>query len=592
MNESIGGEYVSEKDFKLKRKESFLVMIMFISFVFLVAFGFASLFVEHNVIRAAIDFILAGLTLVMFIVHYRIKKIIFMSIVTVVFFIAYLIIIILNGGFFNYGILWAFSLPIVVFYIAGKKTGVLVLLVFHVLIAVMVILGQFKIIEFKYTIPQYFYISAVYALISTLTFLYEDTAVKSEWIIRNQALFNPMTKLPNYLKLRKDLGKIAHPCTLIMINIDNFRIVNELYGNKTGDQTIVEVSLMLKQLLRKQNNGHLFLYKLHSDEFAVLIDCSVDDEKLIELTYLVSNQLNTKLTVNDNYIALSVSLGIAHNSDNPLFEADMALNFAKEQKRNYIIFDKTMDRSSKLKEDLLWIDILKTAVKNDNIIPYFQPILNNRTNEIEKYECLIRLIENNRVITPGFFLGIAKKARIYPVLTAVMVKNSFDFFKNKNISFSINVSVDDILNRETANFIYHYLNEYNIGPRTIFELTESEEIEDNIDVQTFINNIKQYGAKIAIDDFGTGYSNFGNILKMNIDYIKLDGTLIKNIDSDPNMQIIAETIVNFARKLNIETIAEYVHSSEVHEKVKSIGIDYSQGYFIGEPKPDILQNSR
>jgi c-di-GMP phosphodiesterase len=144
--------------------------------------------------------------------------------------------------------------------------------------------------------------------------------------------------------------------------------------------------------------------------------------------------------------------------------------------------------------------------------------------------------------------------------------------------------VEDILNQETVKFIIFLLKGYNVANKVIFEIIESEYIEDYQAVINFIENMKKLGCKIALDDFGSGYSNFEYVLKMNIDYIKIDASLIKNIDKDPNSQIITETIVNFTKKLNIKTIAEYVHTKDVFDKVKSLGIDYSQGYFIGRPQ--------
>nr|WP_297890535.1 EAL domain-containing protein [Sulfurihydrogenibium sp.] len=121
-----------------------------------------------------------------------------------------------------------------------------------------------------------------------------------------------------------------------------------------------------------------------------------------------------------------------------------------------------------------------------------------------------------------------------------------------------------------------------------FEILESEGIENYEDVSGFIKEVKSYGSKIAIDDFGSGYSNFAHMLKLDVDYLKIDSSLIKNIHQDKNSQIIVQTIVGFAKKLGIKTIAEFVHNREVFEKVRELGVDYSQGYYIGEPKPEIV----
>ena len=123
-----------------------------------------------------------------------------------------------------------------------------------------------------------------------------------------------------------------------------------------------------------------------------------------------------------------------------------------------------------------------------------------------------------------------------------------------------------------------------MGNRIIFEIIESEGIENFEQVLEFINDTKQYGAKIAIDDFGTGYSNFEYLMKLKVDYIKIDGSMIKSIDTDKNSQMVTQTIVEFAKKMKIQTIAEFVCSKNVFDKVTELNVDYAQGYYFGEPR--------
>jgi len=123
--------------------------------------------------------------------------------------------------------------------------------------------------------------------------------------------------------------------------------------------------------------------------------------------------------------------------------------------------------------------------------------------------------------------------------------------------------------------------------RIIFEITESEGIENYSDVQTFIQRVKRHGCQIAIDDFGTGYSNFEHIMKLNVDYLKIDGSLVKNIDTSVESRIVVETIIQFAKKLGISTITEYVHNKSVYNVVKELGTDYVQGFYIGKPNEEV-----
>jgi EAL domain-containing protein (putative c-di-GMP-specific phosphodiesterase class I) len=200
---------------------------------------------------------------------------------------------------------------------------------------------------------------------------------------------------------------------------------------------------------------------------------------------------------------------------------------------------------------------------------------------------IIRLESDNELIPPAFFIEIAKKSRFYTHLTKIMLLKSAEYFADKDFSFSINISLFDIYSRESTIFFTSIIDDYNIGNKIIFELTETEQIENNSQVNYFIEKVKERGCKIAIDDFGTGYSNFDYLLKMKVDILKLDGSLIKNICDNKGSKIITETIIDFAKRLNIETVAEYVYSKEVFDVVREMGIDNSQGYYVGKPERDI-----
>jgi EAL domain-containing protein (putative c-di-GMP-specific phosphodiesterase class I) len=188
---------------------------------------------------------------------------------------------------------------------------------------------------------------------------------------------------------------------------------------------------------------------------------------------------------------------------------------------------------------------------------------------------------------PGDFLHIAKKSKLYPKLTREIFTKVTDNLSSKKFEFSINISVDDILDKNTNKFILNCLEKNDIGSWLVFEILESEGIENYKEVTKFLRDVKSLGAKIAIDDFGSGYSNFEYLLKLDIDFLKIDGSLIKNIDVNEDMQIITSTIVEFAKKLKIKTIAEFVHNQKIYDIVKSMGFDYAQGYYIDKPSQDI-----
>ena len=177
-----------------------------------------------------------------------------------------------------------------------------------------------------------------------------------------------------------------------------------------------------------------------------------------------------------------------------------------------------------------------------------------------------------------------KKSKLYTNLSKIVVKKSFEAFKNNDYEFSINLTIDDILDQEFYTYLVSILEEYNISDRVIFEIVESEDIKDFDEVENFITKIKAYGCRISIDDFGTGYSNFEHLMRLQADFIKIDGSIIKKIVKDKRSALITSVIVAFAKGMNIQTIGEFVETKEINDKLIELGVDKSQGYFFDKPK--------
>jgi EAL domain-containing protein (putative c-di-GMP-specific phosphodiesterase class I) len=231
------------------------------------------------------------------------------------------------------------------------------------------------------------------------------------------------------------------------------------------------------------------------------------------------------------------------------------------------------------------INKIKSAIEEDRIVPYFQGIVDNSTRQIVKYEALIRLVESNgTVLSPFWFLEHAKKSKLYDKLTRIMIQKTFAVFEQNNYEFSLNLTVQDIISDETREILYQILESSPAAKRVIFEIVESEGIVNYEEVIDFILNVKQFGCKIAIDDFGTGYSNFSYLSKLDVDYIKIDGSLIKNINQDNDHLYTVESILFFAQRKGIKTIAEFVEDESIFDKVVELGIDYSQGYLFSTPQ--------
>jgi EAL domain-containing protein (putative c-di-GMP-specific phosphodiesterase class I) len=195
------------------------------------------------------------------------------------------------------------------------------------------------------------------------------------------------------------------------------------------------------------------------------------------------------------------------------------------------------------------------------------------------------------VIAAGQFIDVANKLRLNRHITRIMVEKAFAAFATQPHEFSINLSYVDIVDAETLALILEHLRASNIGERVIFEILESDGIGDYGDVLSFIEKVKSFGCRIAIDDFGTGYSNFSHLLKLNVDFIKIDGSLIRYLAQDHTAFLVTKGIVQFARSMGIKTVAEFVHSEAVQERVIELGIDFSQGEYFGMPAAELLSRN-
>jgi len=233
------------------------------------------------------------------------------------------------------------------------------------------------------------------------------------------------------------------------------------------------------------------------------------------------------------------------------------------------------------------IKTIKNALDSSSVVPFYQPIIANSNGAVVKYECLVRIIEKDgTVIAPMDFLPIAKQIKLYPDITKEVLKHAFADYEKLQTPFSINLSVDDIENDEITSLIFQMLKEQpEIGSQLTFELLESEQVENYELINDFIMNIKKFKTKIAIDDFGSGFSNIDHITRIKIDYLKIDGSLIKELPANEVNCMAVDAIVSFAKKMGVETVAEFVHSQEVYQAVKEAGITFSQGFLLGKPEP-------
>ncbi len=394
-----------------------------------------------------------------------------------------------------------------------------------------------------------------------------------------------LTKFPNRAKLIEELQTNNLVLEAVcLLNINSFKEVNDFFGHKVGDAILIDVAKLIYESIKKEGN-HIKLYKFPSDNYCIT-NTKNCQESFIELIKNIIESVYKKVFIFELYeIDIRITAGISFsNKNNKLITADIALQSAKKDHKDYLVFYDELDKFQEYENNMLWTKKLKSAFINDNIEVYFQPLVNNKTLKVDKYECLVRLIdEDGRVVAPYFFLDISKKSNQYTKLTKIVLEKSFQKFENLPFEFSVNISYEDIENPDFLDFIKELLKKYNISNKVVFEILEDESIKNYNLLISFVDEVKALGCKVAIDDFGSGYSNFEHLLKMNIDYLKIDASLIKNIATNENSYKITKTIIEFAKNLNLKTIAEFVENEEIFNIVRSLGADYSQGYFFSAP---------
>ena len=391
-----------------------------------------------------------------------------------------------------------------------------------------------------------------------------------------------LTKFPNRAKLIEELQTNNLVLEAVcLLNINSFKEVNDFFGHKVGDAILIDVAKLIYKSIKKEGN-HIKLYKFPSDNYCIT-NTKNCQESFIELIKNIIESVYKKVFIFELYeIDIRITAGISFsNKNNKLITADIALQSAKKDHKDYLVFYDELDKFQEYENNMLWTKKLKSTFINDNIEVYFQPLVNNKTLKVDKYECLVRLIdEDGRVVAPYFFLDISKKSNQYTKLTKIVLEKSFQKFENLPFEFSVNISYEDIENPDFLDFIKELLKKYNISNKVVFEILEDESIKNYNLLISFVDEVKALGCKVAIDDFGSGYSNFEHLLKMNIDYLKIDASLIKNIATNENSYKITKTIIEFAKNLNLKTIAEFVENEEIFNIVRSLGADYSQGYFF------------
>ena len=383
----------------------------------------------------------------------------------------------------------------------------------------------------------------------------------------------------NYLT--DNYEKIHYPSYYMsLINIDFFRRINDIYGEKTGDELIVELMQNISLHLRKQD---VFIH-YSGEEFLLFVykeNLSVHNFKLMmeEIRIMVEE---LELSVGKEPVYMTVSIGTLLETQNSkslqdaIYKTDVALYKAKHNGRNRVYsYELSSDKR-------LYRQKLKDMIEDDKLVCYYQPIVSLSENKIIHYEALLRIEDGGKVIYPDKILPDFEDSYFYSRISMKVIEfNIKKLRENPKFKVSINLSSDDLLNDSIVGIL---IKNKDIANRLLVEILENKFI-DYKKMELVIRKLRFFGYSICIDDFGTGYSNFDHLLNLSIDYLKLDGSMIKNIHKDNRAHGIIETLTEFCSNNNIKVIAEYVENKEIVELLKEFGVDYGQGYYFSKPLP-------
>ncbi|NVJ54358.1 MAG: EAL domain-containing protein [Campylobacteraceae bacterium] len=406
--------------------------------------------------------------------------------------------------------------------------------------------------------------------------------------LRKKLYYDDLTGLENRECLIDSI-KDEEFVAINFIDINNFDDINELYGFQIGNELLIKITERLKEFAKEHD---LTLYRVNGDIFA-LKDTSIVRflayEKMIDKIHeLFVKEFKIEGLGVDLYLSVTVGTSISQNQ--PVKCANTALNKAKQTSQRTVVYNKNIDVKENIKKMMHWKDKIKNAIINDNVIPFFQPIFDKDENLI-KYETLMRIKDTvdgeEKFLAPGNFFDVAIKTKQYFKLNQIIIKKAFDNLDRIGKLVSVNISFSDILNLDFMDFIEREVNLLTKEQRekVVFEILESDFISDHKVLDDFIGTFRKKGIKFAIDDFGTGYSNFTHVLNIKPEYIKIDGSLIKNIDTDQTSYEMVKSIIDFCKSLKIIVVVEFIHNETVYKILQKLDADEYQGFYLGEPAP-------
>jgi diguanylate cyclase (GGDEF)-like protein len=402
-------------------------------------------------------------------------------------------------------------------------------------------------------------------------------------------------RLTQALERQKDLGG-RH--ALLYLDLDQFKVVNDTCGHTLGDQLLCKVTSRLQGCLRESDT----LARLGGDEFGVLLEnCPPEPaEQIAEKLLQAVADLN--FTANGRTFVIGASIGLVnmqpaqYGPAEALQAADMACYLAKEKGRNRVqVYSQDNTELSLRFGEMVWAQQIHQALEEQRFLLYSQDIVavDDAGDTGIHLEVLLRLQdESGRLVAPGQFIPAAERYGLMPLLDRWVVQNAFAIVAERQrggqpiTTCAINLSGATVGDQVFLTFLREQFALHKLAPETIcFEVTETTAIANLSNAIHFIQELQAMGCKFALDDFGAGMASFAYLKQLPVDYLKIDGSFVKDMLNDPVDYAMVEMISHLARMMGKRTVAEFVESAEILEALKKIGVDYAQGYAIAKPQP-------
>jgi diguanylate cyclase (GGDEF)-like protein len=435
--------------------------------------------------------------------------------------------------------------------------------------------------------------------------LLEEERVQLDAAVRQLgylAQHDPLTGLPNRRSLSEALERVvAHArrgteSVLFFLDLDNFKLVNDTLGHAAGDQLLTTIGQMLAEKLR---DGDL-LVRLGGDEFAILLEDTKLDQALVVAERIRATIEMFRFVRDGRSFELGLSIGVVQvdgkfNAQVVLTQADIAMYTAKERGRNQVaLYQPSNDAFTQLTEAHQWVPRIKDALASDRFVLHFQPVVRLSDGHTAHHEVLLRMIgPTGELIYPNTFLPAAERFGLMPALDHWMIAQTIRTLQtHPHGHFFVNLSGHSLGNDALIPFIEAALRRSGVAPNRLgFEITETAVSQDATRIEDWIRQVKALGCRFALGDFGTGGTSFANLRNLRVDQIKIDGSFIRSLDSDPRSRDIVQAMHLLAQSFGKETVAEFIETDANRGIVAEMGVTYGQGFALGKPGPQVAQAS-